>query len=780
MHDGSIRINTKIDNSGAEKGLSSLTGSLKKFAGIVGIAFGIGAIINFSKTAVNEASKMQSAFIGLQSILEGQGRSFNKAQAFINDYISDGLIPLNNAVTAYKNLALRGYDDGQIKQTMIALKDASSFARQSNLSMGEAIQSASEGLKNENSILVDNAGVTKNVAKMWDEYAKSIGTTANNLTQQQKIQAEVNGILEETKFQTGDAAKYADSYAGTVSKFNSTLTTFKQNLGSLLQGLFAGIVKGATTVIGWLDKLVLFIGAIFKSFTGKDLFKASASSSGKIADDFGGVASSLDKAYKKAKKIKKTITEFDEMAILNDNSSSYSGSSGGGGASTSMPDFSSLGDISIPDNISPRIQKIADKIKTIFKDVMSWIKDNKDWLKFTVTFIGFGLIGLLIKEFIDLYNSSEEFRQSIVELGNTWANALYPIVEFITTVFNDAWNTIFVPAFEYATQTLIPQIQEVLQELWKKVLVPIANFVGVVLTPVFRILFDVLTMIWQNAILPLANAVGELFAKSWDSIYNILTKTVLPILNVVIDVLTWLWKNVINPIVEVLWNLLKPAFEGVFKHIKIIIDGAKEFFKGLLDFITGIFTLDFKKAFEGIKNMLKSIWDSIVNIIKNAWSTILGLFSQGGKIFMGVVDGIGNIFKTIINALISGINKVIALPFDTVNGLLNTIRNIGFLGIEPFKGLWKNNPLPVPQIPRLAKGGIVMQPTQAIIGEAGKEAVLPLENNTEWMDKLASKIGRLNGSSQSINIYLPNGKLLAQYVIDTMNKQDFVTNGGVL
>lgn len=85
-------------------------------------------------------------------------------------------------------------------------------------------------------------------------------------------------------------------------------------------------------------------------------------------------------------------------------------------------------------------------------------------------------------------------------------------------------------------------------------------------------------------------------------------------------------------------------------------------------------------------------------------------------------------------------------------------------------------------VPKLAQGGIVVQPTQAIIGEAGREAVLPLHNNTEWMDDLAEKVSKLVGgdSKQPINIYLPNGKLLARYVIDLLKKDDFVNNGGIL
>lgn len=175
----------------------------------IGIAFSAAAVVSFGKKCVEVASETQSAWMGLSSILNGQKKSFSEANRFIQEYISDGLVPLNNAVTAYKNLAARGYNTEQIEKTMTALKDAAAFGRQASYSYGDAISTATEGLKNENSILVDNAGVTKNVAKMWDDYAKSIGSTSNALTQQQKIEAEVNGILQETKWQTGDAAKYA-------------------------------------------------------------------------------------------------------------------------------------------------------------------------------------------------------------------------------------------------------------------------------------------------------------------------------------------------------------------------------------------------------------------------------------------------------------------------------------------------------------------------------------------------------------------------------------------
>jgi len=270
-YDGSIRIDSRIDTKNFNNGIKSMMSSVKGLAAAVGLALGVAGIVMFGKSAVSAASDLASAMTGLQSVTTGTGKSFAEAQKFINEFISDGLVPATNAITAYKNLALRGYSTDQIEQTMIALKDASAFGRQSSLTMGEAVQSASEGLKNENSILVDNAGVTKNVAKMWDEYARSIGTTANRLNQQQKIQAEVNGIMAETRFQTGDAAKLAGGYAGMVSALGTSFYNLKVAVGNAIIPILSAIIPYIKMAIDWLVVLFNTIGRVISLLFGVDV-----------------------------------------------------------------------------------------------------------------------------------------------------------------------------------------------------------------------------------------------------------------------------------------------------------------------------------------------------------------------------------------------------------------------------------------------------------------------------------------------------------------------------
>lgn len=163
---------------------------------------------------------------------------------------------MGDAATSLKNLLSRGYGLQEASVIMDRFKDSASFGRQSSLELGEAIRGATEGLKNENSILVDNAGVTKNVSMMWKEYADSIGVGVGSLTLAQKREAEYQGILKETQFQVGDAAKLQDSYAGSVARAGAAQTKFSVALGTTLQPAKQAFFEAITPMIEGLTKFI--------------------------------------------------------------------------------------------------------------------------------------------------------------------------------------------------------------------------------------------------------------------------------------------------------------------------------------------------------------------------------------------------------------------------------------------------------------------------------------------------------------------------------------------
>ena len=193
--------------------------------------------------AIEAANEYNNAMVGLKSLAEGTGQDFGDLQAAAEDLASDGLMTVADAAASLKNLLARGFSADEAVDMLERLKDAAAFGRQSSLSLGEAVRSASEGIKNENSVLVDNAGVTKNVAVMWEEYAATIGKSAANLTQAERRQAEYNGIMQETAYQVGDAARYAEAFAGKQAALEAATLRVNQALGASVQGALTPLVQ---------------------------------------------------------------------------------------------------------------------------------------------------------------------------------------------------------------------------------------------------------------------------------------------------------------------------------------------------------------------------------------------------------------------------------------------------------------------------------------------------------------------------------------------------------
>lgn len=160
-----------------------------------------------------------------------------------------------------------------------------------------------------------------------------------------------------------------------------------------------------------------------------------------------------------------------------------------------------------------------------------------------------------------------------------------------------------------------------------------------------------------------------------------------------------------------------------------------------------------KDAFSEFGEFFNGLWDGIKNGVTGAWKFILNMLSSGGKIFDGIVGSIGGLFKSIVGTIISGINKVIAAPFEVVSGALKFIHNIdlGWPIGKPFTIV--PNGIDIPQIPTfLAKGGIVDKATFAVVGEAGEEAIVPMSDD-RMLSRLADKInGASSGSGYGIHI----------------------------
>jgi len=212
-------------------GVSRQMMSFAKVAGTLGGALSVTVFAAFVKSSIDAATQYQNAMNGLASVARYAGENIAATISKSTAITNDGLLSTTEAATALKNLLSRGFTTDQAVEMIGRFKDSAAFGRQASLKLGEAVVTATEGIKNENSILVDNAGVTKNVSVMWKEYASQIGTTADKLTVAQKRQAEYNGILKETEGQIGNAALAAGGMEGASARLNKEINDLTVQIG---------------------------------------------------------------------------------------------------------------------------------------------------------------------------------------------------------------------------------------------------------------------------------------------------------------------------------------------------------------------------------------------------------------------------------------------------------------------------------------------------------------------------------------------------------------------
>lgn len=348
------------------------------------------------------------------------------------------------------------------------------------------------------------------------------------------------------------------------------------------------------------------------------------------------------------------------------------------------------------------------------------------------------VIGAVIATVVDLWQKSKSFRDDIVSiLGN------------IATIVQKVFLNIVAPIIDTVGKIIMDFVGDVLKPLWNA---------------------------WENVFQSIMGLLSDFL------------KFATPIFSTILDIL--------GPIFKLALTLLRGVFDMVFAAIRGIIERAdkticekvnniREFFRNLGEWMEGTFGFKWKNVFETVKNAVKVFRDYVGPIINSLEVVFLGLtnfisgvFSNNWRrawfgvrqIFEGIVSGLRNIFKAPLNFMIDGINKFLS--------------GIGKIKIPDWVPGVGGKGFSIPRIPRLAKGGIVSASTIANIGEAGTEAVIPLQRNTQGLDMIAEKISeRLSlsqndgtGATYVIKLVLDDGRVITKMVID--NIKDYEARTG--
>lgn len=280
---------------------------------------------------------------------------------------------------------------------------------------------------------------------------------------------------------------------------------------------------------------------------------------------------------------------------------------------------------------------------------------------------------------------------------------------------------------------------------------------------------------------------------------NIIMGILKGILDGLKGIATWLWENVCKPIIDAvkthfgihspstvfaelgeflmqgmlngikkIWEDIKAWFDETFGDLKKFIAEAwtaiskntSEMWGGIAKIFTDAWD-NIKSVWDGVTGFFGGIWDGIKQVFGNvaqwfgdtfggAWKAVKDVFSTGGTIFQGITEAIASTFRGIVNHIIGGINTVVSVPFNAINGALNGLRNISILGASPFAWLPS---VSVPSIPYLANGAVIPANHEflAVLGDqkSGTNIEAPLST---IQDAMRTVMDERSGNSDVVNM----------------------------
>ena len=279
--------------------------------------------------------------------------------------------------------------------------------------------------------------------------------------------------------------------------------------------------------------------------------------------------------------------------------------------------------------------------------------------------------------------------------------------------------------------------------------------------------------------------IGEWFSEKWEAVKTILS----PLADWFREKFQNAWDNLTN-----IFKIIGQWFSERWNEVKNILSPIGQWFKD-----------KFQSAWDGLTNIFKSLgswfgarWNDVTNALSNvaswfgnlftnAYNAVKNAFSSIGSFFSGVWSTVKNIFVNagqMVGSAVGGafrgaVNAVLGTIENIVNGFINMINGvIGVINALPGVSLGYINGI---SLPRLARGGIVDSPTIAMIGEAGKEAVVPLENTgfLQTMGRVVSSaVADVIGNNQPTSggltgdiVIQLGGTEYARFTIDEINKE---------
>lgn len=599
-----------------------------------------------------------------------------------------------------------------------------------NLSQEDLFGRVIEGLQNMEEGTERTAIASKLLGRGATELGALLNTSAEDTQKMKDRVNELGGVMSD------EAVKAAAKFQDQLQDMNTAIDGLKRNLLTGMMPAITTVMSGITNLAS--GKTDLGLGEISKGV--EEVTKQISTITPVIVKALVNVLPQLGKAL--VQNISAIVPYLPEMistlvsAVID-----------------MLPDLITVGievmkqlTVGILQALPVLIQALPDIIKALTDGLVSLFDSMPE-----ITNMLGELIGVVADTLIDLIPVLVEASMTITEKmidALTEPETLFKLVEMAGRL---------IIAVAGGLLAAVPKLLEGVAKIMSTVVTNITSFdfgktgselIGNI-TSALQGAADKLTTWWDGW----SQKIGEYANIGWDSV----VKTWSAVGQWFLD----RWEDIKKPFVKAAqwfgdvftnaWDGIKTAFSAVGGFFGQVWDGIKGAFSNVAGWFSDIFT----KAWDGIKNV----------------------FAPVGQTFQNIGDSILNGLKSIVNTLITGINNVITVPFDGLNSALRSIRDIDIIGNKPFSWL---SDIPVPQIPYLAKGGVLKKGQTAFLEGQGDEAVIPLSQNTEWIDKVAKKLSERK-VSPTYNISIAIDKLghtdeaearkLADYIMQVIAEQ---------
>ena len=367
-------------------------------------------------------------------------------------------------------------------------------------------------------------------------------------------------------------------------------------------------------------------------------------------------------------------------------------------------------------HISPFVQKILDMVAS-FQEMSQVIN----------AYVG-PVIGFIVEQLTRVLAPTLEYIGEVFRvLFNTVADILGGIADFLKGVFDIITGILtsdMSKIFDGFTET-----GDAIMNILSTLLTALLDLTVAVLKVIWDTIVAIFQAIWDG-IVAIFTPIGEWFSERWNDITTVLA-----------DVAKWF-----GDMFQKAWNALTNIFSSIgtwfgerWNDVTTALANVATWFGNI-----------FKTAFEAVKNAFSTIG----SFFSGVWTTVKNIFVNAGQM---VGSAVGGAFKSAVNAVLSTIENVVNGFIGMINGVIGLINKIPGVSLGSVGYV---------SLPRLARGGIVDSPTVAMIGEAGKEVVMPLEN-TGFLQTMGRIVGgavvnALGGGLPQSGGFSGNGDIVIQ------------------